>query len=186
MKNRIILITGPKHSGKSLCARALGKITGIDVLDLDEVVEKQTGKSPRELYKEGPEIFRKAETLALVSLIQGRKMETSTLPERLIIAAGGGLIDNPEAVSLLSRHGETGIAYLDVSPETAWQRIVKTGGELPPFLKTENPRVKPAETHFALHERRAAAYKSLAHLGVQAENKTPEEIAGEIADYFML
>ena len=171
MKDRIILITGPKHSGKSLCALALGKITVCEAVDLDEFIEKQSGKTPRALFEEGPEFFRKAEALALASLIRQRFR---------IIAAGGGLIDNPEALALLSRRREIIPVYLDVSAETAWQRILHAaeGGKLPPFLNTENPR----ETHLALHKRRAESYKTLARFTIFAENKSPEEIAGEIAE----
>jgi len=175
MKNQIIIITGPKHSGKTLCAGALAKISGGVAADLDELVTKKAGKTPRELFKEGPEIFRKAEASVLASLALTAKSENSLI----IIAAGGGLIDNPEALALLSQHKEIITVYLDVPPETAWQRILHTAsvdGELPPFLKTENPK----ETHLALHKRRAEGYKALAQFTVPADNKSPEEIADEI------
>ena len=185
MKNRIILIAGPKCSGKSMCARALGKLIGAESVDLDEIVEDLTGKTPRVLYKEGPEIFRKAEVLALASQIRSTEHDVPVEPgdasrrgQRIqIIAAGGGLIDNPEALALLFGHSEIITVYLDVSPETAWDRITLADAELPPFLNTENPK----ETHLALHKRRAEAYKAFAGLTVSAENKSPQEIAGEIA-----
>jgi shikimate kinase len=169
---RLILITGPKHSGKTLCAHALRIITGREAADLDALVEQMAGKNPRALFKEGPEIFRRVEAEALASVMRQNRND-------LIIAAGGGLADNPEALALLARNREVFIVYLDVSAETAWQRILHTaaGGELPPFLNTENPR----ETHFALHERRAKAYRALAHFTIDAENKTPDGIAREIA-----
>jgi len=171
----IILISGPKHSGKTLCAEALGALTGIKTVDLDTLIEDQTGKSPRELFKEGNEIFRKAEARALSSLLQGFQGAAN---RHLIVAAGGGLVDNPDAMTLLAEKKEIRIIYLDVSAETAWQRILRSaeGSELPPFLRTENPR----ETHRALHERRVLAYKALAHVSISAENKSPREIAGEI------
>ena len=180
MKNQIIVITGPKHSGKTLCARALAKLTGWAAADLDEQVTKETGRTPRELFKESPEVFRKAEAAALASLSRPGEMKSS-----LIIAAGGGLIDNSEAVELLSQHREINTVYLEVSSGTAWRRILSSAaaeGELPPFLKTENP----GETHAALHERRAGSYKALAQFTVSAENKSPEEIAGEIVNHFQL
>jgi len=181
MKNQIIIITGPKHSGKTVCARALAKVSGGVAADLDALVTKETEKTPRELFKEGPEIFRKAEASVLASLALTAKSENKLI----VIAAGGGLIDNPEALALLSQHREIITVYLDVPAETAWQRILNTAaadGELPPFLKTENPR----ETHFALHTRRAKGYKALAQFTVSADNKSPEEIADEIARYFQL
>lgn len=186
MKSKIILITGPKHSGKTLCATALGKIMGVEAVDLDDLVEKQTGKSPREIFLQGPEIFRRAEEQTLSSVIRQAK------PGRVydgnqnirIIAAGGGLVDNNEAMALLHGYSEIIFVFLDVSAETAWQRIQCTAadGELPPFLNTENPK----ETHLALHERRSGAYKERAHLIIAAENKSPEDIASEIAERLRL
>jgi shikimate kinase len=95
-----------------------------------------------------------------------------------IIAAGGGLIDNPPALALLEKAGALTRVYLEVPANTAWERI-SAGAEkngLPPFLDTQNPR----ETHRALHERRAAAYRKWARFTINGEGKTPEEIAGEI------
>ena len=173
---RFILLIGPKHSGKTLVFRALHKTTGWETVDLDELIEKQTGKSPRTLYKEGAEIFKHAEADALDHLIKKYEEDKCSL----IAAAGGGIADNPGAMALLSRHGEIIPVYLDVSAATAWQRILKTagGGELPPFLNTENPRA----THQELHERRAKIYKTMARLIINAEKKRPEEIAKEITD----
>ena len=181
LESRIILVTGPKHSGKSLCARALANAIGGEAVDLDEAIKKDTGKSPRELFLDGPEIFRKAEALALGRLFLGLEENNRAHPNPLIIAAGGGLIDNSEALALVSRHKETIIVYLDVLPETAWQRILDTAsvdGELPPFLGTDNPK----KTHMALHKRRAEAYKALAGITINAEGKSPNEIAKEIAE----
>jgi len=184
MKDKIILITGPKHSGKTLTARALQKILGGEVIDLDEIMEKQVGKTPRMLYRDGPEFFQMAETLALASLIGQKEPDDKARNKKCrIIAAGGGLIDNKDALELLSKNQEILIIYLEVSAETAWQRIQNSAvaeGELPPFLNTENPR----STLFALHERRAKAYKILAHHTIAAENKSPEEIAKKIAELY--
>ena len=171
-------------------------------MDLDEIIEKQTGKSPRTLFCEGPEIFMNAEASALASIINqqtetrqtenrqpesslGREIQART--NGLIIAAGGGLIDNSEAMSLLAglntmaesagtpRRVELFTVFLDVSAETAWRRIL-AAGELPPFLNTGNPR----EAHLALHTRRSESYRAFARVTISAENKSPEEIAGEI------
>jgi len=189
VKNRIVLIIGAKHSEKSLCARALNKIIGGQIVDLDELVEEQTGKTPRELFIEGHIFFKKAEASALASAIH-RQMPRPTsqteLGGTLIIAAGGGIIDNDEAMALisearvLSADRQLIAVYLEISAETEWQRILETSGDggLPPLINTNNPK----ETHLALHNRRAKAYKAVAGITVLAENKSPEEIAGEIAE----
>jgi shikimate kinase len=187
-----MLIIGAKHSGKTLCARALNEIIGGEVVDLDELVEKQTGKTPRELFIEGQVFFKKAEVRSLASAIQGASPEATASEEAVVIATGGGIIDNDEAMALIAEAklpSETKVAsadrqlitvYLEISAETAWQRIMdgSNDGGLPPLIKTNNPK----ETHLALHNRRAKAYKAVAGITILAENKSPEEIAKEIAD----
>ena len=176
---RFIILVGPKHSGKTSAGKVLAGILPCGFVDLDELVAQRSGKSPRALYGEGPEIFRKAEAGALAALFESGT--ANPLPS-LVIASGGGLVDNPDALSLLEQNSAAGhlqiiSVFLDVSVKTAWDRI-KTAGELPPFLKTENPQ----ETHRSLHERRAAAYRQLASLVINADDKSPPEIAQEIAD----
>jgi shikimate kinase len=183
---RIIVITGPKHTGKTLAGRALAEIAGGRFADLDEWAEKETGESSRALYKRGPEIFRKAEAEALARVFAENTGE-KTEGRLLVIAAGGGLIDNREGMRLLQAANglenaedpgsNPALVYLNVKAETAWRRIRGAqNGELPPFLAGKNPEA----AHRELHERRAAAYQALAHLVVNGETKSPEEIAREI------
>lgn len=172
----LLLLTGPKHVGKTGVGLALASLCMVNFVDLDELVEKQTGKSPRALYKESPERFKKAETEALEAFM---KTLPGTVSPCYIVAAGGGIIDNENAVTLL-KTPEVVIIYLDVSAETAWNRIYaekEAGGTLPPFLDTANPQ----ETHKNLHRRRAAAYRRIAHITIQGEDKDPEQIGREIA-----
>ncbi|GHV42410.1 shikimate kinase [Spirochaetia bacterium] len=195
----LIILTGPKHSGKTTAGKALANRCGGTFIDLDELVQERAGKSPRTLFKAGPGVFRKVETEALQSLINAKAdgdapgqggHEGGSLR---IVAAGGGLVDNSPALALLRNSGAaihtTGAAihttgavtlvYLEVSVETAWERIrasAEKTGELPPFLNTDDPQ----ETHRLLHERRAVAYREIAGVIVQADGKSPEEIGEEL------
>jgi shikimate kinase len=171
----IIVITGPKHSGKTSVGRAAASLLGGGFIDLDQRIEAETGKSPRALFKEGPGVFRRAEARTLAGLIGDAEGQT---PCR-VIAAGGGIIDNPAAMALLTREAGFILVYLEVSAETAWERIRRAAGksgELPPFLQTQNPR----ETHRRLHERRGAAYKKAARFVLAGENKNPGDIGAEL------
>jgi shikimate kinase len=181
-----IVLLGPKHSGKTCAGMALASLLSCDFIDLDDYIARRSGKSPRTLYFEGPEIFRKAEAGALAAIFESEAMipctrEMPSTPSAIeiyrnvIIASGGGIVDNPEALILLQKNTNVIAVFLDVSAQTAWERICKAG-ELPPFLKTE----KPEETHRLLHERRAAAYRQIVTLAINAEGKSPGEIAKEI------
>ena len=184
-----ILIIGPRHSGKSECARALAKITGGIAVDLDKLVESQSGKTPRELYESSPGSFMEAEAEALASVIMAPGQNDAVCHrENLsleIVSTGGGLVDNARAMALLSKakslNRRIAAVYLDVSADTAWNRIADAAAKegFPPFLKTGNPK----ESHLVLHRRRADACKAFADFTVSAENKTSMEIAAEITDW---
>jgi shikimate kinase len=169
----VIFITGPKHSGKTSAGRALADRLSGTFIDLDEFISRQTGKSPRTLYGEGAGVFRKAEAEALKTLLEAGEDQAAG-PR--VIAAGGGLIDNPEALGRLKKAGT--VVNLEVSVETAWDRIAGAAEKegLPPFLKAPDPQA----AHRVLHERRAAAYREWAPFTVNGEKKSPEEIAEEI------
>jgi len=165
-----IILTGPKHSGKTTTGRALALIYSREFIDLDELITQRTGKSPRQLFVEGQAVFQRAETEATAALFD----TGGTSGKKRVIATGGGIIDNAEAVLLLKKTNAK-IVYLNVSTENAWGRI-SARKELPLFLQTENPK----ESHRVLHERRSAAYLQLADIVIDAERKTSEEIAKEI------
>ncbi|MDR1094831.1 MAG: shikimate kinase [Spirochaetaceae bacterium] len=166
----IIALAGPKHSGKTCAGRAFAALTGAAFFDLDDEIGICSGKSARELYKLGKDVFQTAEWVALKSVL--RKTEGI---HRAVIALGGGFSDNRAARALLEEWGGH-IVFLAVSAETAWKRIEAAqakSGELPAFLRTADPR----QTHREIHERRAAACRNTASFVVEAENKTAAEIA---------
>jgi shikimate kinase len=181
-----IILTGPKHSGKTSAGKALALLYLCDFFDIDDLILQKTGKSPRQLFSEGQIVFQKAEAEVLAVLADSGGGENSgggadnasgasgAKAKWRVIASGGGIIDNGEALSILKKSGAI-IVYLDISAKSAWGRIAAER-ELPPFLKTENPQ----ETHRALHERRAAAYQQIANIVIQAEGKSSQEIADEI------
>ncbi|MDR1929547.1 MAG: shikimate kinase [Treponema sp.] len=168
----MIILMGPKHSGKTSAGKELARRGVLPFVDLDALIEERCGKSPRDLYLEGPELFRRKEAEALEAVLNADAGGQSRR-ENGVLALGGGIIDNPAAMKLLGRY-RADTVYLALSAETAWGRIFRE--ELPPFLAGENPR----ERHRLLHQRRAGAYRAFAALSVEAEGKSPGVIAGEI------
>ncbi|MDR2495488.1 MAG: AAA family ATPase [Spirochaetaceae bacterium] len=166
----LLFLTGPKHAGKTSAGRELALRAGGVFIDLDELAEEMTGKNPRALYQEGgPARFQEAEYAALQDAVR------RAAPGLTVVAAGGGISDNPGAMAFLTSAGGR-IVCLEVSAATAWERI-RAGGTLPPFLATPCP----VETHRRLHERRSAAYRKAAHIIIHAEGRDPEWISREIA-----
>ncbi|GHV87780.1 hypothetical protein AGMMS50267_01400 [Spirochaetia bacterium] len=102
----VIILVGPKHAGKTSVGRVLAALLGGRFTDLDEYVELLSGKSPRSLYKEGAEVFRRVEAEALgalLGLITDQMPNGDKVPA--VIAAGGGLVDNRDALALLNGGG---------------------------------------------------------------------------------
>jgi shikimate kinase len=195
---RIVVLLGPKHAGKTSAGRVLASLRGGVFIDLDVLVEEQTGSSPRELYRKGPDLFRKAEAAALAAALSApaalADVPAATLVDvpaavlavtppsdgrggvsGRIIAAGGGIIDNPPAVDLLRASGAA-LVYLEVSAETAWERIRQSGG-LPAFLLDA---ADPKTAHRELHLRRGARYRAIACITVAADRGSPGAVGGEI------
>ncbi|MDR1466379.1 MAG: shikimate kinase [Treponema sp.] len=161
-----IILLGPKHCGKTSIGRAIAwKLKGRFV-DTDNLIAESAGKSPRELYGENVDTFKAVEVRALKQALES---------VAVIIATGGGIVDNGEAVAMLQGARDVRLVHLDVRAETAWERI-SGGGELPPFLNTATPQ----ETHRALHERRAAVYRRLADKTITTDFKTIEEVVYQI------
>jgi shikimate kinase len=158
---------GAKHAGKSSAGAALARLYGGRCLDLDELLTVQTGETPRQLYLQSPTLLHTAESAALATALA---VKTERL---LVIAAGGGIIDNP-AACLHLQAADLILVCLAISAQAAWRRI--SAGPLPPFLQTDNPQ----ESHRILHERRTNQYRLLAHLVIAAERKSPDQIAHEI------
>jgi shikimate kinase len=169
-----IILTGPKHSGKTSAGKALASLYSCEFIDLDELILQLTGKTPRQLFIIDPDVFRKAEAETAEELFNTITKSSDTV--RRIIATGGGIIDNPEALAELKRNNST-IVFLNIITDTAWKRINNSfDGMLPPGLGTMNPQ----EAHRSQHERRAELYQQLADIVIYVDGKTPEEIAQEI------
>jgi shikimate kinase len=183
MKN-VIVLAGPKHCGKTETGMALAALTGGVFFDLDNEMQKNTGKSARTLYKEGLSVFQAAEREALEYVLALAEKDGDRGANReeggFVVALGGGFIDNEAACLLLKRRSGCAVVFLSLSAETAWKRIEAAraqSGELPAFLLGENPQA----AHRALHERRAASYRDIASFVVDGENKTTAEIAALVA-----
>jgi len=168
-----IILIGPKHSGKTSVGRALAQLCSCEFIDLDELIRERTRESPRQLFIKGQAVFQKAEAQAVEALFGGDGAGLGAKGQR-VIATGGGIIDNAEAVALLKKTGAKKV-FIDISAKSAWGRIA-VRKELPPFLRTKNPQ----KTHRVLHKRRSSAYRYFADIVIKAEGKAPEEIAEEI------
>lgn len=118
-------------SGKTTFGRALARRTGWDFVDLDEVIERETGLSVAELMaREGEAAFRLRESLAL--------KKTASL-KKTVVACGGGTPCHRDNMEFMTLHGMT--LWLVASPARIAERIALAGASRPVVAGKEGPEL---------------------------------------------
>lgn len=101
-KKNIVLI-GMPSSGKSTIGKQLASILGMNFIDTDELIVKNSGRTiPEIIEKDGENYFRSLESDAVLE---------AAAKENSVIATGGGAILNEKNVELLKLNGR--IYFLD-------------------------------------------------------------------------
>lgn len=111
---RRIFLIGLPGSGKSTLGRALAAALGWPFLDLDDVIEAETGASIAALFaSEGEIAFRRREAAAL------RRVAPAA---PLVLATGGGTPCFHASMDWLLAHGH--VVWLDVAPAVLAARLL--------------------------------------------------------------
>ncbi|NNM67524.1 MAG: shikimate kinase [Spirochaetales bacterium] len=151
-----------KHTGKSTLGRLLAQKREMDFADLDLLLEAEQGPPPllnsREIFRSLGRIrFQELEALAAKKVAQRMKHSL------LVLAWGGGTIDNPEAVEALRDQGV--LVHLVEAPKVLFDRILRGG--LPAFLSAD----RPWEDFQKLYERRTAALSAICDVEFSLEGR---------------
>lgn len=151
-------------SGKSSVGRELARRTGRPFLDNDELVERATGRTARELAEDGEAAVRAAESSALrTGLASGEPA--------IIGIAGGALLDPGDR----ARIGDGGlVVWLNASPEVLAARAV--GADHRPWLDDD-----PIRWFRRTVSERTPLYAEVADLEIDTGATTPDEAADAIA-----
>jgi XRE family aerobic/anaerobic benzoate catabolism transcriptional regulator len=133
---RIVSLLGVRGAGKSTIGAKLAARLRLEFLELDRLVEAEAGLSLADLFAtHGEEYFRRLEVAALERLLAERRS--------VVLATGGGIVDNREAWALLAQHTTT--VWLRAGPEAHWERVVRQGDARPmagrPAAKAELRRL---------------------------------------------
>jgi len=141
-----LILTGYPRSGKSSYGRQLAKEEGRHFIDLDALLTKRWGLSPKALYlKEGPSAFRAKEEEVLLSL-KG--------VQNAVIALGGGtpLSEmNRQCIKTLGK-----VLYLQSDPQTIIERWKREGA---PLSAASAP---PEQAFWQMAKEREAIYLDIA------------------------
>lgn len=108
-----LYLVGMMGAGKSTLGRALARALARPFVDTDEQIERETGRTIEEIFRERGEAgFRDLETACLVDISRGRG---------LVIALGGGAVLRAENRRLIRATGRS--IYLRARPETIVARL---------------------------------------------------------------
>lgn len=164
-KGNIFLI-GFMGTGKSTVARAFARYHGMDIIEMDEMIEERHAMSIADIFKQrGEEFFRQEET-GLLREIRDKNNK--------IVSCGGGVPLREENVEEMKKSGK--VVLLTATPQTILERV-KDGNNRP--LLENNKRL---EAIAELLQQRKEAYERAADIVVSTEKKTVREICQEVME----
>lgn len=166
------MLVGLMGSGKSAVARRLAG-EGIALLDTDRIVERDAGKTVREVFAdEGEEGFRAREEAAV--------RECLATVETAVMAAAGGVVTRDQNRSALNdaRHeGVAWVVWLRTDPTELANRVSRGGHR--PLLDDD-----PTGTLQRLDAERGPLYQAVADVVVDTTGHSLEEVTQSVRSEF--
>ncbi len=163
-----LFLSGFMGVGKSTVGQILAHLLGVQFVDLDREIETRSGCSIPALFKK--ETFRSTETRVLNEVLR----ELSDLDA--VISLGGGTVCNDHQRATIRAAGS--LITLEAEVSTLLERLQNDQTPRPLLLVDH-----PLEAAQALLQTRRAIYDD-ADLKVSTENRSPEDVAAELAAKF--
>lgn len=167
-----LYLIGYRGSGKSTVASIIAELLGWAVVDSDDEIEILAGQTIRQIFEsEHEKGFRRWESTVI---------EAMAMLDKTVVALGGGAVLAKNNRMRIAQSGKT--VWLKVSAETSHSRIVgdENSATQRPNL-TQSGGIDEIEQMLAV---RTPIYQSCADLVVEADSKSPAEIARAIFDHF--
>jgi shikimate kinase len=158
-----LILTGFMGAGKSTVGALLAKEIGWRFIDLDDVIETSSKRTVAEIFSElGEASFREHERQAVRQL---------SSQERIVLALGGGTVEDESTRSLLLQSPENCLVFLQASLPEMLTRC-KVEGKVRPLMAA-------AESLEARLNRRLPYYRT-AHVTVETTGLAPQKVAGRV------
>ena len=162
-KIRRIVLTGFMGSGKTTVGPLVAARLGWHFIDADDVIEAEAGATIAELFaRHGEAAFRERERAAIARL---------AADDALVLALGGGAIENQETRALLMASEGTLLVHLEVDLATTLARCAGT--------EVTRPILGDRANLEARYRRRLPLYRT-AHVSIAADALAPDEVADAV------
>ena len=155
----LTFLIGFMGAGKSTLGSTLASRLGCRFIDIDTEVERQTQRTISELFAcIGEPEFRKVEQQILFNTVKQLheakcdNHRTDTHPHGTVIACGGGAPCYQNNLAFMKTNGF--VIYLEVTPETLCERLLRTPAEARPLLPHRDPATLLHHIHTLLAERK--------------------------------
>ena len=160
---RRIVLTGFMGSGKTTVGPLVASRLGWRFLDVDDVIVAEAGCPIPEIFRlHGETAFRDIERATIARLAAS---------DSLVMALGGGAIEDSATRELLLGDSATLLIHLEVALATTLERCRGTEGERPVLADQANLASR--------YQRRLPLYR-LAHRSIAVDALTPDEVAEAI------
>ena len=159
----LITLTGFMGSGKTTVGSIVADALGCPFMDLDDIIVKKAGRSIPQIFEsDGESAFRILEKKALEQTVS-KYSETTA-----VLSLGGGTVTIPGAIKLLQE--KTLCIYLKASLEIIQARLEGQTAGRPLAGDGFEERFKGREP----------LYEAAAHVIIDTDDLSPEQIADEI------
>lgn len=160
-----VVLVGYRGTGKSSVAQMLAVRLGRPVISLDAEIVRRAGKGVPEIVAErGWDGFRDLEE---------EVCREAAAAQQTIIDCGGGVVERENNSEVLRAAGT--VFWLSASSQTIVQRI-GADDQRPSLTGSKSFTDEVVE----VLERRIPLYRRMAHYEVSTENRSIEDVAGEI------
>lgn len=160
----VITLIGYRGTGKSTLAAPLAQRLGWEWLDADVELERRAGRTIKDIFAtDGEPEFRRLERELLSELLKR---------DRLVLAAGGGAIQNEATRTDMQAAGP--VIWLQASVETIERRLATdpTTGQRRPNLTSSGGR-EEIERLLTIRE---PLYRECATITLNADNTSAEQL----------
>jgi len=160
---RRIVLTGFMGSGKTTLGPLVAARLGWSFIDVDDVIEAEAGVTIAEIFaRHGEAAFREREHATIARLAAG---------DSLVLALGGGAIENEATRELLLAAPETLLIHLEIELVTTLKRCRGTEQARPILADHANLAAR--------YQRRLPLYR-MAHVSISVDALTPDEAVDAI------